>query len=119
MLNSGSCETLADGPGLALTGRIEQIRRAFGAGDASHPEGGDLDEVARHFASVFYTALVRQMQRTLAQDDEEQSVLADGARGFFTMFMPRAMARSKDDPLAGYLRQALESAHGERLDETG
>ncbi len=118
MLSSGSCEVAFDGLGLALTGGAESVRQTLAAREGPEAECAELDEVARDFAAVFYTTLVRQMQRTL-QNEEEESAMSDGARGFFTMFMPRALARSQGDPLAGYLRRALDVRYGERLDETG
>jgi len=118
MLNLELCESARDGLGLALGGRIDGLRRTFAGGKDSPVDAEDIAAVSRDFAAVLYTMLVQQMQRTVGRG-EQQSVVAEGVRDFFGMFMPRAMAESQGDPLAAYLREALSTRHGERIDETG
>ncbi|MFO7956024.1 MAG: hypothetical protein R6X33_02870 [Candidatus Brocadiia bacterium] len=118
MLSLESCDAVRDGLGLTLGSRVDGLRRSVAPGKGSPADAEELAEVSRDFASVLYTTLVQQMQRTVGRD-EEQSVVSEGVRDFFGMFMPRALAEAQGDPLTGYLQEALSTRYGERLDETG
>jgi Rod binding domain-containing protein len=120
MLNSGSC----DRPEWALDGllsrRLEHATRAAPPDTNSGANADELKRTAEDFAALFYTELVKQMQKTVrdeAQDGEDDAAMREGVDDFLTMFLPQALARSNGDSLAAYVHKQLKLRYGE-LDES-
>ncbi|KPK64326.1 MAG: hypothetical protein AMK73_04740 [Planctomycetes bacterium SM23_32] len=85
---------------------------------AEGPEVKRLRQVSRDFASLFYSMLVRQMQKTVPEDEEDDNAVKQGVQDFMGMFLPEAVARRPDDALAGCIFGHLRTRYGELLDET-
>ncbi len=118
MLNSGLCEKAHCGLEQALSARVEDLARR-----AHRPRGegggaGEPARTARDFATLLYSSLVRQMQRTVKWTEEDGPV-AQGARDFFGMFLPRCLASQTTDPLTRYVSEQISSQRGDRVDEEG
>lgn len=80
---------------------------------AGHAEDGDaMRGLARDFAEVFYTLLVKEMKITIGRDDN-QDVVSDGVSGFIAMFLPRSMAQAIDDPLTKSFHEHLTARFGQ------
>jgi Rod binding domain-containing protein len=114
MLNSGLCDA---GPGPSDVLALAGFDRSAAAG-ASARTPREVRRVSQEFAAVFYSVVVRQMQRGPHQEQEEGSV-SEGVRGLFGMFLPRALVRSPSDPLTDCIYEQLGARQGEMLDETG
>ena len=117
MLNSGSCERtetalqhLASGPAGLSTARLRAL-----AGGGQDQE--TLKAVSRDFAVIFYSALVREMQKTV-RSDEEPGPVEQGVQGFIGLYLPRAIAGSGDDPLARQIYEHLKAAYGDPTNGT-
>ncbi len=115
MLNSESCDPLPAALESASAERARKLAEGMRAGlNGGSPQ--TLDKVSRDFASVFYSALVQQMQKTVEDSEDEETALSSGVQGFFGMFMPQAIAGQAGDPLAGYIKQSL-ARHGNPADQ--
>ncbi len=119
MLNSGLCETAPYGLDSLLSARAEHLASRLSGVGGTDKKPDDLAQVSRDFASLFYTALVQQMQRTVSQEQEEDGPLAQGVRDFFGLFLPQAIASHPKDALSRYIHQHLGARYGDRLDERG
>jgi len=120
MQSSGLCE----GPDRALegwlAGRVRSLAgQAAGRGEDER-QGRRLEGVARQFAGILYIQLVRQMQRTVRADEDEDrcSPISEGALDFLDMFLPQAIADEQGDPVARYIHQQLDARCGEMADES-
>ncbi|MGD2175972.1 MAG: hypothetical protein PVJ27_11260 [Candidatus Brocadiaceae bacterium] len=118
MLNSGLCEPSAHGFDVLLSARTASLAQRLGGPGRPHDEPQDLEKACRDFASLFYSTLVRQMQRTV-REEEDQGPVTQGAWDFFGLFLPRALASNPDDALSRYIQEQISSRFGEGLDETG
>ena len=116
MLNSGSCRENGRLPDVLMPGRADVSLRRLARTGQGGADRQALKGAARDFASLFYSILIRQMQKTV-QSDDEGSVVSQGARDFFTMFLPRAMAGQAEDPLARYMVEQLGRRYGDVVDE--
>jgi hypothetical protein len=90
-----------------MEARVHELGRGLSEGGAPR----SARDVAADFASVLYTQVVKQMQKTM-QSDEEESALAGGVRDFMSMLLPTAVSRSGNDPVAAYLEQVISRRHG-------
>jgi hypothetical protein len=100
---------------LLLNGRAQALTRAMPGAESHVPTEAEQDRTARDFAAVLYSAAVRQMQRTIGRDEEEDA-MAEGVRDFFGLFLPRALAQHRQDGLSRYLRRQLAAHYGEASD---
>lgn len=117
MLNSGSCEPVGAALDRLAGQQAEQVLRRLPHPPEGRPDMKVLEGVARDFASLFYSELVKQMQRTLRADNEDDGPMKQGVEDFFGMFLPRAVADDPDDALARYIYEQLTTRYGGRLDE--
>lgn len=117
MLRSGSCDIAPCALDRYLSGRVDRLAGALACAAESKTGDHKLEEVARDFASLFYSVLVQQMHKTVRQDDEDGPV-AQGVWDFFTMFLPRAIAGQSGDPLTRYIHQGLSTRHGDVFDDS-
>ena len=112
-----SCDPASMARDNLLSGPLEALRdgaRMAEGAEAASPEA--LRRLGRDFASVFYATLYRQMQKTVERDEDE-GPLAEGARDFMAVFLPRALADMEADPLARQIFAGLKAQHGDRADE--
>ncbi len=118
MLNYESCDALQAALNRRCQAHLSQgahaIDRKQGCGTA---EGEELMRVSRDFAAVMYTMVIKEMQKTVAADDEAQGIIGEGARGMIAMFLPQSLAQSPADPVANYVYRQLSGSDGGRLDE--
>ena len=126
MLNSGSSEavdyTLAQWPSRSLDEAAERLPSASHAGG----EEDTLSAVSRDFASVFYTILFREMQKTINESDESDEsdeseggdAIQAGTQDFLGTYMPMAMAGQESDPLSRQIHDYLQTSYGPPTDES-
>ncbi|MCK4282856.1 MAG: hypothetical protein KAX44_00960 [Candidatus Brocadiae bacterium] len=119
MLNSGLCETAQHGLDSLLSTRAERLASRLSGVEGTDKKPDDLAQVSRDFASLLYTVLVQQMQRTVRPEQEEDGPLSQGVRDFFGLFLPQAVASHPEDALSRYIHQHLGARYGDRLDERG
>ena len=116
MLSSGSCEaaeyTLAQWPSRSLDEVAKHLPFASQVGR----EGEALHAVSRGLASVFYTILFREMQKTIGQSEDGGPIQA-GTQDFLGMYMPLAMAGQESDPLSRQIHDYLQLRYGPPADE--
>jgi len=79
------------------------------------PDAEAMRAVSRDFASVLYSTLWQQMQRTVGRDEEgeEDESFKEGVQDFVGMFLPRAVAGHSQDPLSRYIYEHLGKLRGE------
>ncbi len=118
MLSSGSCDGADLGIEALAAGRAEALVRRLPYDPARPPDEQTLRRLARDFASVFYSMLVKQMQRTVGGDEEDADAISEGVRDFMGMFLPQVAARHPRDALAEYIFQQVNARYGGRLDES-
>jgi len=116
MLSSKSCNPAPWALDGCLANRADALLARLPAADAGAPVGQPLKEVARDFASLFYSILVQQMRRSIGSD-EQAGPVSEGAWGFFTMFLPRAIAGQPGDALTRYMHDQLSARYGGIVDE--
>ena len=111
MQNLGLCENLADmhsamdrGEGQRLQSLAEKARKTPGGEE-------EIKQLARDFSQVFYTQLLKQMQKTI--DRSEDSAMSEGVTGFVNMYLPKTMAAAENDPLTSRIQSYLDSQLGE------
>jgi len=116
MLTSGLCDY--DCPVLEYlnSGRADSMLAQLSAAGPSADDKQSLESAARGFASLFYSVLVQQMQKTV-QSEENESTVSQGVQGFFGMFMPQVVGGHAGDPLALYILDQLTKRYGEVVDE--
>jgi len=68
-------------------------------------------DVSDRFAALFYRRLLRSMMNTIPGRDDRSAVGNAGWK-FMTRYLPRSMARGKDDPVGRYIRKSLQSRPG-------
>jgi len=118
MLSSGSCSPAPCALDGYLANRADALLGRLASADAGAPEGQTLKEVARDFASLFYSMLVQQMRKSLGSDDEDAGPVSEGAWDLFTMFLPRAIAGQPGDALTRYVHDHLSVRYGELVNES-
>lgn len=118
MLNFESCDLARQAADGLAGGRAQQwARRLAGGLDAEDTDR--LKRLSRDFAGLMYGMLVKEMQEAIRENAAGESAFADGAQNLFTMFLPRALADSRNDPLSANIYDALTAFQddGGRLDE--
>ncbi|MHC4479895.1 MAG: hypothetical protein ACYS1C_02865 [Planctomycetota bacterium] len=118
MLNSGSCEGVTEALQHLAEGRLDSLTRRLPYAQDGPVEPELLRQVARDFASLLYSVLFQQMQKTVGRSEEEEGPLKEGVRDFMAMFLPQAMAEAPADALTRYIHEHLGARHGEQLDES-
>jgi len=108
MLNSASCEGTARAADALHTGRLQSLARRLAAG-LENQRGAALDEASSGFASLLYGVLVKEMQKTLRDDEDAESPVTAGAYDFLGLYLPQAIARQESDPLTRAIRRYLEA----------
>lgn len=116
MLSSRLCNPAPWALDSCLANRADALLGRLPSADAEAPEGQPLKEVARDFASLFYSVLVQQMRKSVGSD-EEAGPVSEGAWGFFTMFLPRAITGQPGDALTRYVHDQLSARYGGIVDE--
>lgn len=117
MLSSGLCEGVERALFHSASEQVDAVTRRLPYEPEGPPDPATLRQVARDFASLLYSILVRQMQATVKQDTDDDGPIKQGVRDFLAMLLPQAVADSPGDVLARYLHQHLSERFGERLDE--
>ncbi len=109
MQNSGLCNsTVGIDPAVNNDRRMEvAAQKSFGAQQE--------EQLARDFAEVFYTIVVKEMKKTIQRP--EQDSVAEGVSGLIGMYLPRSMAGRANDPLKSYFYDHLTSQFGANIDE--
>ncbi len=134
MPNSESCSPagsaalarfLIDSAQPVQTDRLAEVRLAdvdlpqLGAGFPQVGADDDpLKRIARGFAWTLYNQLVKQMQRTVKQDDgdEDDDSVKGGVQDLIGMFLPQALAADAGDPLVRDIYERLTAQYGDRPD---
>ena len=119
MLNLGPC----DGAALALerlaAQRAQQTAKGAAQTPGSDPSSAEpLRAVARDFAGLFYSVLVKEMQNTVREEGEEDSAVKQSVRDFIGMFLPQVAAGSGRDALAQRIYEQLSARYGDGSDES-
>jgi Rod binding domain-containing protein len=118
MLNSGSCDAVEAARARLYAAELQEALRTLPGRASEEAAVEQLRAVSRDFASLFYSMFVRQMQRTLHQDEEDDGPIRQGVEDFMSMFLPQEAARQADDALAAYIFRHLRARHGELLNES-
>lgn len=114
---SGSCDGAQSACDRLVSAKAQQAaeRLPLSPGQKADPE--QLRSVARDFASLLYTTLIQQMQKTVREESEDDEPLREGVEGFVSMFLPQAVAGNSQDPLSKYIYEHLSARYGDRVDE--
>jgi len=118
MLSCGSCDAAESALGRLVSARTDQaVAQQVDCSD-DEPDAQTLRGVSCDFASLLYSKLVQQMQRTSPEEEEEEAEsLKEGIQDFVTMFLPRAVAQGAHDPLSAYVYESLSARYGGAVDE--
>ena len=123
MLRSESCDS-------ASVPRLMPSRglRTNPTNEPGQPELSDAPDgaascakAARGFASVLYSQLFQEMQRTIPQQEdeegEEETGGIDSAQDFLAMYLPTAMSEQGSDPLSKAIESYMKTQYGETKNE--
>jgi hypothetical protein len=113
MQNSGLCDSMWRNALDRLS--ASRTKQLSDSASAQRPGDSPDDEVARKFASIFYSLVFQSLQRTVPRDEED--AMAEGMRGLVARYLPREMAKTRSDPLTHYIRRNLHQGRGGAVDE--
>ena len=116
MLSLESCREQFRLLGFLTSDRADGSLQRLTGSQQTGADAGMVAGVARDFASVFYSMLIKQMQQVV-RPEGDASAVADGAWSFFGMFLPQAIAGQAADPLARYILGQLAQSCGGAVDE--
>ncbi len=102
---------------LAGAGQIDELARRLPMKPDEQFTQEQLDRAAKDFASLFYGLVLKEMQKTVEYDEEEDTPISEGVRDLMTLELPKALAGQHNDPLAGYIREQLGARLGEAINE--
>lgn len=95
----------------AQTSSKDFMRQLEEVAESSDVNAEKKKDVARQFASVFYTMLFKTMQETIP-DDGDGSAMSQGMKGLVSRYIPRVMANTSSDPISRYIEKNLDLEKG-------
>jgi hypothetical protein len=118
---SGSCDGVGPAFDQLTASRAQKIAQRLPDAPQDKQDALEVQRVSRDFASLFYTMLVQQMQKTAREqaydDGEEEGGMRESVDGFVGMFLPQAIAGQSNDPLSTYIYGHLSKRNGGPPDE--
>lgn len=122
MLISESCDGVRPAFDQLTNSRAQRAAQLLRDAPRDEQNALERERVSRDFASLFYTMLVQQMQKTarsqaLDDGDEGEGQMKESVDGFVGMFLPQAIAGQSKDPLSTYIYGHLSKRNGSPPDE--
>ncbi len=98
-----------------MGGRVDHVARRVLAAAQGEQDPEALRKVSRDFAAIFYSVLLREMQKSVKWT-EDAGPMEQGVENLISLYLPGAIAQSQGDPLARQIYRHFKTSYGDPSD---